>query len=102
MAEKHGDNSDGKRSDAILRVLDELVDNQVIRLQRWLTTWDQVDVSHVERIIDEGCGSSDECETIITSIPVLDATQDNARTRVNGCIERIDHLVTLCNHGRAA
>ncbi|MBM43545.1 MAG: hypothetical protein CMJ36_00815 [Phycisphaerae bacterium] len=102
MTREHGYISGGNRPDAILHILDELVDNQVIRLQRWLTTWDQVDVSHVERIIDEGCVSSDERETIISSIPILDATQETAVARVNGCIERIDHLLTLCNQGKAA
>ena len=87
--------------DSIIHVLDELIEDRVGRLQRWLATWSRVDVSHVERMINDTHMNSTDCETILTSIPILDATQDDAMNRINGCIDRVEHLVTLCSHKAA-
>ena len=84
-----------KRYECVLRTVDDLVDNHISRLQRWLTTWGKVDHSHIRSMAESTHGG---CGTILTSIPVLDAMQTQAELQVSTVIERVEHLVTLCNN----
>ena len=82
------------RYDYILHLLDDLADNHITRLQRWMTTWGRVDHSHIKRMTGP---TSEGSATVLTSIPVLDAMQTQAELQVSTVIERVEHLVTLCN-----
>ena len=85
------------RSSNVLRTVDDLVENHITRLQRWLTTWSNVDLSHIQGVVETTNRSGDGYGTILTSIPVLDAVQIQAEARINSVIERVEHLVTVCN-----
>ena len=63
-------------------------------------TWTTVDQSHVVRMAGSTCETQDAREVMIDSLPVLDAIQLQAEMHVHSVVERVEHLVTLCNGGK--
>ncbi len=90
-----------RHHERVLRTVDDLVDDHIARMQRWLTTWGRVDHSHIKRLAVSTCETGDGRETVLTLIPVLDAMQAQAERQVSIVIERVEHLVTLCNNKMA-
>ena len=62
-----------------------------------MTTWDSVDCSLLGRMILQASEAKSASQIIPDSIPVLDHIQTQSDSELASAIERIEHLIVMCN-----
>ncbi|MEE2681764.1 MAG: hypothetical protein VX641_05255 [Planctomycetota bacterium] len=100
-ARNHGENTPRgmtrRRCDAIIGSIDALSHRHGRRLSRWMTTWDSVDCSLLGRMILQASETRTASRIAPESIPVLDHIQTQADAELASAIERVEHLIVMCN-----
>ncbi|MAA52464.1 MAG: hypothetical protein CMJ41_05465 [Phycisphaerae bacterium] len=86
-----------RRCDAIIGSIDDLSHRHGRRLSRWMTTWDSVDCSLLGRMIQQASEARSAARIIPESIPVLDHIQSESDCELASAIERVEHLIVMCN-----
>lgn len=86
-----------RRCDAVIRSIDDLSHRHGRRLSRWMTTWDSVDCSLLGRMILQVAESQDAAAMLPDTIPVLDHIQNQSDMELASAIERVEHLIVMCN-----
>lgn len=86
-----------QRSEALIRSIEELSHRHGRRLSRWMTTWDAVDCSLLNRMILQANEIHSASRIIPTSIPLLNQIQQQSESEITSAIERVEHLVVMCN-----
>lgn len=62
-----------------------------------MTTWDSVDCSLLGRMILQASETRTASRIAPESIPVLDHIQTQADAELASAIERVEHLIVMCN-----
>jgi hypothetical protein len=86
-----------QRSEALIRSIEELSHRHGRRLSRWMTTWDAVDCSLLNRMILQASEAHSASRIIPTSIPLLNLIQQQSESEITSAIERVEHLIVMCN-----
>ncbi|MDG2199727.1 MAG: hypothetical protein P8K80_00905 [Phycisphaerales bacterium] len=86
-----------QRSEALIRSIEELSHRHGRRLSRWMTTWDAVDCSLLNRMILQAGETRSASRIIPTSIPLLNQIQQQSERDITSAIERVEHLIVMCN-----
>lgn len=62
-----------------------------------MTTWDSVDCSLLGRMILQASEARSASQIVPDSIPVLDHIQSQSDCELASAIERVEHLIVMCN-----
>ncbi len=62
-----------------------------------MTTWDSVDCSLLGRMILQASEARSASQIVPDSIPVLDHIQSRSDCELSSAIERVEHLIVMCN-----
>tara|TARA_B100000405_G_scaffold177159_1_gene123843 strand:- start:142 stop:558 length:417 start_codon:yes stop_codon:yes gene_type:complete len=100
MGRENQNKNNGPASDqnttSLIRSMEDISVRHGRRLRRWLSTWDAVDHSLLVRLSSHIRESQEASRLVPDMIPVLDEIQYSSEMDITTAVERIEHIINLC------